>query len=189
MPFIFSGVFGFSMLLLSDLASLSGKRLCARFLFAFGGLIIITSIAGLGLSFERIVLPFVINIAGIVFSSVFIVLGIYSIFIEIPLKSWKSRYGKQPVLVTTGTYALVRHPGVLWFSIAMAGFFFVFPSIPMLVAIPIWIISDICYVYYQERIVLKTIFGSEYSEYTTTVPFILPRIDSVRNCIRSFLIF
>ena len=89
-------------------------------------------------------------------------LFVYSLFVEIPFASAYVQKGTPSRLVTTGTYALCRHPGVLWLAGLLAGVFFASGSLWMLVALPLWVGQDVLYVVLQEKLYFFRIFGAEY---------------------------
>ena len=63
----------------------------------------------------RFPLPPPILWIGWVLFPVSLILLIYSFFIEIPFNQTYAKTGSSNQLVTTGSYALVRHPGVIWY--------------------------------------------------------------------------
>jgi protein-S-isoprenylcysteine O-methyltransferase Ste14 len=186
MIYIILGIIGFSALFFHDHAVVRGNMILRIIVLAIGSIILSFSLFALCFFFEKIIIPPVFRPIGIVFSFLFILFGIYSIIIEIPLKTrFKKNRNGEP-LITNGTYALCRHPGVLWFSFTMLGLFLVFPSVIMLYSIPIWIASDILLVFLQERYYFNVIFGDKYGEYKKIVPFIIPNAKSIRVCIGTF---
>lgn len=109
----------------------------------------------------------------------------YSIMVEIPLRKAWLRQGHTDALVTTGTYALVRHPGVLWLTSALAWAALAARSRRLLVAWPAMILGDVVHVWFQERAVLPHVFGEAYRDYQRATPFLVPTRRSVRRFTRS----
>ncbi len=111
---------------------------------------------------------------------------IYSIMIEIPFrKAWLAE-GHSKDLVTGGTYALARHPGVLWAVIWIPALAVAARSRSLLLWWPVVWLGDVLHVWFQDRYTLPRVFGDEYREYQRTTPFLLPTRASVGACIRSF---
>jgi protein-S-isoprenylcysteine O-methyltransferase Ste14 len=105
----------------------------------------------------------------------------YSIMVEIPFrKAWVDR-GHTDRLVTTGTYALSRHPGVVWYSVAITAAAFATRSLRLLLAAPALIVGDVLHVWFQEQYVLPHEFGEEYERYQETTPFLVPNEASARR--------
>jgi len=97
---------------------------------------------------DKLLLPAWLSSAGWPFLVISGLLLIYSLFLEIPFRQTYAAAGVGDKLVKTGTYALVRHPGVLW------------------LAAPLWIFLDVLYVWIQERFFLGRMFAG-YGQYLT----------------------
>ena len=98
--------------------------------------------AGLVLCLEHpgsLSLPVPVRALGWALTIAFGLLLIYSLFVEIPLFQAPSK------VVSRGTYALCRHPGVLWFSAMLAALFLARGSTWLLLAAPVWISLDVLY--------------------------------------------
>jgi protein-S-isoprenylcysteine O-methyltransferase Ste14 len=109
----------------------------------------------------------------------------YSIMVEIPLRKAWLRQGHTDALVTTGTYALVRHPGVLWLTSALGLAAVATRSQRLLAAWPAMILGDVVHVWFQERAVLPHVFGEAYRDYQRSTPFLIPTRRSFRRLARS----
>lgn len=78
-------------------------------------------------------------------------------------------------LVTSGPYAFVRHPAYLAFAVGITGIALYQQSLFGLIAVAVvFVPSEIWRSSLEERELVKR-FGSEYIEYQTRVPFLLPR--------------
>lgn len=106
---------------------------------------------------------------------------IYSVFIEVPLRKAWIEQGHTDELVTDGTYALTRHPGVLWYGVGIGALAIATRSRRLLVAAPLWWLGDVGHVWFQDRHVLPRVFGEQYREYQQTTPFVLPSARSLRR--------
>jgi protein-S-isoprenylcysteine O-methyltransferase Ste14 len=109
----------------------------------------------------------------------------YSLLVEIPLRKAWLRRGHTEALVTTGTYALVRHPGVLWLAAGLGFGALATRSRRLLAAWPVIIAGDAFHVWFQERAVLPRVFGEAYREYQRTTPFLVPTRRSIRRVTRA----
>lgn len=109
---------------------------------------------------------------------------LYSLCIEIPFVQTYHSSGVGKHLVTTGTYALVRHPGVLWFALLMAALALVSRSRLALMAVPVWTGADVLYAWIQDRYLFPLIFP-EYEDYQREVPMFIPTRTSFRRCLHT----
>jgi len=87
-------------------------------------------------------------------------------------------HGKQ--LVKTGTYALVRHPGVLWFILFLLALLLISRSRLLLLAAPIWISMDILYILIQDKFYFPQMFPG-YEQYRKETPLLIPTRKSLRR--------
>jgi protein-S-isoprenylcysteine O-methyltransferase Ste14 len=115
----------------------------------------------------------------------FLPLMLYSILIEIPLKTPHDQPDNHPYLVDTGTYALVRHPGVLWFTGAAICMVLLHPSRVTLSAAITWTFMDVVLVWAEDRNFFPNTFPG-YAEYKTRTPFLIPNQTSLRRCWNTF---
>jgi protein-S-isoprenylcysteine O-methyltransferase Ste14 len=129
-----------------------------------------------------VALPIPVRTAGAVGAVLFSLLLVYSLFVEIPFAAAYVRARKPPAVVATGTYALCRHPGVLWLTGLLAALFFARGSRLLVLAAPIWIGLDTLYVVVQDRLFFPRMFGADYAAYQREVPMLLPNARSARRC-------
>jgi protein-S-isoprenylcysteine O-methyltransferase Ste14 len=107
----------------------------------------------------------------------------YSLFVEIPLRHTYLAPGPSPYLVQSGTYALVRHPSVLWYGLLLLSLLLVSRSYLLALALPLWVLFDILWVVLQERR-LRRVFP-DYAGYQRTTPMLIPNRQSLRACLRN----
>jgi protein-S-isoprenylcysteine O-methyltransferase Ste14 len=175
------GVFGFLVAFLFDLAALCkipyGKRavgLVAASLSTFAHVQVSTTGPSLRLPpFARYVgwILLLVSTPGLVFS----------LFLEIPFRRTYVDEGTSGELVTTGTYALARHPGVLWYTLLLAGMVLASRRRRALMAGPIWLGLDILYVWIQERFFFDEMFPG-YDRYRQQTPMLIPNRRSIIRC-------
>lgn len=109
----------------------------------------------------------------------------YSLFFEIPFKTTYVKDGAGNQLVTTGTYALTRHPGVLWYALILVAQILISRSRLALYAAPAWLAMDVLYVWIQERYFFSRMFPG-YERYKQETPMLIPSRRSIVKCIASF---
>lgn len=109
---------------------------------------------------------------------------IYSLFINLPFRKTYVTTGVGDKLITTGLYALVRHPGVPWLILVMLSLILVSRSSLMLIASPIWILLDILLVAIQDKFFFGRMFEG-YNTYRRETPMLVPNRRSISAFINS----
>lgn len=185
MIYIALGVLGFIVLFFFDLFALKGIPAIKTLIWFAGYGLIAYAMNTMIIKGTRIDFPPFLRIIGMILAGLFAVLLLYSLLIEIPFKRTYIQKGAGDVLVTTGTYALVRHPGVLWLVACLVGMFLATGTKLLLAAIPVWGFIDIIYVFIQDRYYFPRQFGKAYDDYRRSVPMLIPTIKSIRQCIQT----
>ena len=129
-------------------------------------------------------LPTWATVVGWVLLPTFIFFFIYSLFINLPFRRTYVNSGVGDRLITSGMYALVRHPGVYWFILLMLALVLVSKSSLVLIASPIFILLDILLVVIQDRFFFGRMFA-EYDRYRKETPMLLPNVKSISAFINS----
>lgn len=107
---------------------------------------------------------------------------VYSALLEIPLH--QRRQGQEAgTLVTTGTYALCRHPAALWTALFLIGWFVAFPSPDVGQLALLWLILEFLVIYVQDRWIFPRQLPG-YLAYKQETPFLLPTRGSLRAALR-----
>lgn len=122
----------------------------------------------------RFAIPLAFSRVALVSSFAFGGLFLYSAFLEVPFRSSYMEKTKQRRLVTGGTYALVRHPGVLWSIGWLLSVVLVSRSLVLAMAVPFWVAANISCVYLEEKVNLEKAFGEEHKEYQKVTPMFIP---------------
>ena len=131
----------------------------------------------------RLALPIGARIAAGACAVPFLLLLVQSLLVEVRSPVGSGSAGRR-ALVTTGTYALVRHPGVLWYVFfhLLAGV--AVGSVPFLLAAPLWAGVNAAVAAVQDRFIFPGVFGAQsYDEYRRAVPFVVPSRASLRRCL------
>lgn len=173
------------LLLVSDWADCegrSGARLAAA---ALSLVLLLSSTVALVVSPERLALPLWARIPASLAAAAFLFLLVSSLFLEIQLAEGPD--GERP-LYTRGTYALVRHPGVLWLALLQVSLALAIQSEALLVAAPFWTAANVALVAAEDRIFFPRLFGNAYRQYRRNVPFLIPTRFSIKNCITTYSI-
>jgi protein-S-isoprenylcysteine O-methyltransferase Ste14 len=89
-------------------------------------------------------------------------------------------------LITTGLYALVRHPWIHCFTLLLLSLVLVSRSSLLLIASPIWILLDIVLVVVQDKFFFDRMFDG-YTHYRKETPMLVPNRRSINtfiNCLK-----
>lgn len=182
MIYVTLGLLSYFFFGLFELASLRRLRFLKLAFGASAGLVGLYAFVMVVVDTQRITVPVHLIILGafLLLASGFLL--VYSIFLEIPFRKTYVSEGTGEVLIKTGTYALVRHPGVLWMAIFLTSLVLVSRSQLLLFAAPLWFAADAIYVYLEEKFYLERIFQG-YEEYQRETPMLVPTPRSVRRCV------
>ena len=108
----------------------------------------------------------------------------YALFGALPFKATYTKTQKNQTM-TTGVYALCRHPGVWGFFFMYLFLFLASGNELMLFATIVWTTLDVVHVWIQDVYFFsKTLVG--YEDYQKTTPFLMINAKSVARCLQSF---
>lgn len=181
MVFILTGSVSFVFLFLFDYYTLKNEGLKKKVFGLLGIFLLIYSTVLVSMTSEKISFSIPLRmISGVVCIAAACLL-IYSLFLELP---FINTYGKQEhnhQLVDRGTYALCRHPGVLWFGLFFMCLFFTTGAVLLIWAGILWTIINMIYVYLQEKVIFCKMFPAYYV-YVKTTPMLIPTKKSIKRC-------
>lgn len=179
MEYILIGVLGFMAGYGFELVS--GKRLpgARPVLFLVASGLLLYSLVMICLTSERIWLPTWAIVIGWITLPISSLFFIRSLLFELPIKGTFGTSRVDSYLVTTGTYAIVRHPTVFLFLLVLTSLLLVSRASLLLIAIPIWGMLDILWVLLQERLVLTKIFPA-YAQYQESTPMFIPSLRTMQ---------
>lgn len=103
---------------------------------------------------------------------------VYSLFLNLPFRETYVAAGVGKKLVTTGLYAVVRHPGVHWFILVMLSLVLISRASLLLIAAPVFILLDIILVIVQDRFFFGRMFDG-YDRYRRETPMLVPNRQSL----------
>ncbi|MBM7615485.1 methyltransferase [Alkaliphilus hydrothermalis] len=181
MKYIVSGSLAFVFLYLFDVYTLKNKVIRRRIFGILGLATLIYSAIMATVVSEKIYLPLAIRIIGGLLLVVAIFLLVYSLFLELPFSKTYGEKEHSNKLVDTGTYALCRHPGVLWFGFIFLFFFLTTGAKLLVPAGIIWTLLDVIHVYIQEKQFFPKMFP-QYKDYIKKTPMLIPTQDSIKKC-------
>jgi protein-S-isoprenylcysteine O-methyltransferase Ste14 len=184
MEHILLGVLAFLIAFFFDLATLRRIPYLKQIIGLASASLFGYSLLAVCLAPVKLRLPDWLSWVGWLFLLVSFSLLVYSLFLEIPFRQTYVADGVGDRLVKTGTYALVRHPGVLWFALFLASLILVSRSRPLLVAAPVWFFMDVLYVWIQERFYFTRMFPG-YEQYKQETPMLVPNRESIAKFVKT----
>ena len=184
MLYIVLGIIGFTVIHLFDLVSLKRVPRAKPAVWASGSGLLIYSLVMICLTPDKLVLPVWLTWLGWGLLSISLPLLIHSLFVGLPFRKTYLTTGIGDRLITTGVYALTRHPGVIWFTILMLALIPVSGSRLLLIAAPVFIALDILLVTIQDRFIFSKMFDG-YVSYRRRTPMLFPNRRSLNIFLRS----
>ncbi len=185
MVYIAVGILGFIVIHLFDIVSL--KRIPSGAkpgVWMVGGGLLSYSLIMLCLKSNTLPLPIWSAWLGWGLLTLSLFLLIYSLFINLPFHKTYIATGVSDKLITTGLYALVRHPWIHCFTLFMLSLILVSKSSLLLIAAPIFILLDIVLVIVQDKFFFVRMFDGSKS-YQRETPMLVPNRRSINAFINS----
>ncbi len=185
MEYILFGIAGFLVAYLFDLVSLRKTPYAKQAIELIAiGLVVYAHIMVCARG-DTLMLPASFPCAGWTLFGLASLALIYSLFVEIPFRRTYVAEGVGDKLVTSGTYALVRHPGVLWYTLLLISLILISKHRLALLAAPIWLLMDVLHVWIQDRFFFPRMFP-DYSRYQRETPMLVPNRASLSRCLATF---
>ena len=184
MIYITIGALGFLVIHFFDIVSLKRIPKAKPYTWVLGSGLIIYSLIRIGFTPNKLLLPIWSTWLGWGLLFVSLSLLVYSLFINLPFRKTYIATGVSDRLITTGLYALVRHPWVHFFSLLLLSLVLVSRSTLLLIAAPIWILLDILLVVVQDKFFFSRMFDG-YDAYRRETPMLLPNRRSINAFINS----
>ncbi len=182
MQYILTGTLGFLFILLFDVYTLKIAGFKRKVTGVAGVVLIAYSTIAVALVSEKIAIPVSFRIAAGILCAAAAFLLVYSLFLELPFSKTYGGAKYSSELVDTGTYALCRHPGVLWFGLMFLFFFYATGAKLLIPAGIIWTAVDIIHVYIEDKFFFPKMFPG-YKNYAKSTPMLIPNKVSIRRCI------
>ena len=184
MLYIIIGAIGFVVVHLFDLVALKRIPRLKPVIWCIGSGLLIYSLVMICRYPVKIMLPAWSTWLGWGMLAVSASLLIHSLFISLPFRKTYVDTGVGDKLVKTGLYALVRHPGIMWFPLFMLSLIPISRSSLLLIAAPTFIALDIVLVVIQDRLIFGRMFHG-YDSYRLETPMLLPNRKSFGAFLRS----
>jgi protein-S-isoprenylcysteine O-methyltransferase Ste14 len=186
MIYIVIGCLGFLIINLLDIVSLKRLPRAKPLTWILGSGFLAYSLIMICLAPDKLPLPLWSTWLGWALLLVSIFLLIYSLFINLPFRKTYITTGVGGKLITTGLYALVRHPWIHCFTLLLLSLVLVSRSSLLLIASPIWILLDIVLVVVQDKFFFDRMFDG-YAHYRKETPMLVPNRRSINtfiNCLK-----
>jgi len=180
------GVLGFLILYLVDYFDLRKKRIFKTITWLVGFSILLVSHIQVIFKTESYIFSNSLRVVGVVLSIIFFNLLLYSVFVEIPILRKRGFTINKKGLIVDGTYALSRHPGISWYILTLISLFLFSGSKSLLVAIPLWVLTDILYAVVQDKFLFPKLFGEDYNYYKIKTPMFIPNLQGIKSCISTY---
>ncbi|MBA7506643.1 hypothetical protein ES706_05336 [subsurface metagenome] len=184
MIYIAIGCLGFLVIHLFDVVSLKRLPGAKPFTWMLGSGLLGYALVAACLRSDKLPLPIWSTWLGWALLSISLFLLIYSLFINLPFRKTYIATGVGDKLITTGLYALVRHPWVHCFTLILLSLILVSKSSLLLIASPIWILLYILLVVIQDKFFFGRMFDG-YDSYRQETPMLVPNRQSLNAFINS----
>lgn len=178
------GVCGFLIIHLFDFVSLKRIPVAKPFVWILGCSLLVYSLVSVSFAPDKPLVFSWFTSLGWVLLITSLTLLIDSLFVSLPFHKTYIATGVSNRLKTTGQYALVRHPGVTWFTLLMLSLILVSTSSLLLIAAPIFILLDIALVVVQDKFFFGRMFDG-YDSYRQKTPMLVPDRKSINNFLNS----
>jgi protein-S-isoprenylcysteine O-methyltransferase Ste14 len=185
MMYIALGVAGFAIIHLFDVVAIKRIPWAKPVTWSLGSLVFIYAVVMACLSAEKIGLPTAAVIGGWLLLPGALALLLYSLFVNLPFGKTYIKDGVGDELVTTGFYAIVRHPGLYGFVLTMISLVLLSQSQTMLWAALAWTAMDIILIVMQDRVFFGRMFPG-YAAYRKTTPMLIPSWQSLASITTNF---
>ena len=183
------GIIGFGIGLLIEIVPRSRQGTFRPLLWATSFAIILMPMALAALFTERYSSSPWLTTLGWVMLATGATLMAYTLLLELPFGQTFLKESQHPgqhsELIRSGSYALVRHPTVLWYLLMVVGLTLASRSVTLQIAAPVWLAMDIIWIVVQEKVSLPKAFPN-YPDYIETTPMLLPTRHSLQACLKSF---
>lgn len=178
------GVFAFLLFVIYDVNEVRWQNRWLHKLFFVGSGLLGLATIGLVFGAVQAGLPSLPQrFLGVALTALFMALLAYTLFGALPFAETYQESGRRdkPVVCQSGMYALCRHPGVWWFAGFYGGLWLTLGGRPLAAAAVIFSSLNGLYVLMQDRWTFPQTFA-DYASYQQAVPFLIPNLQSIRQC-------
>ena len=171
---IFLSITGYIILLIQDLSQIYKNRIVNLISLISYPIILLPYILIFILYVPDYKAPLVLIILYFVLIFTLSILLVYSVLLEIPLKT---RHNKQPADIKTrtvykqGTYSFSRHPGFIWMTLLNAVIYLIFIQRDILILTVLLTLCNLALIIFEDLYIFPKIFH-DYKQFKKEVPFI-----------------
>ncbi|MFC2069324.1 methyltransferase family protein [Chloroflexota bacterium] len=182
MIYIIISIISFLILHIFNIFSLRKISIAKPVTLVLGSGLLIYSIIMMSLDANKLLLPMWLTWLGwgLLLLSFFLLM--YSLFISLPFNKTYIKTSTPNKLVTTGLFALVRHPWVLFSAPVFLSLILISKSSQLLIAAPILVLLNIALAIIQDKFIFDRMFAG-YDDYRKQTPMLMPNRTSIRACI------
>jgi len=173
MLYVLLGALGFPIFHLVDIAAIKRIVWAKPLAWITGCSLIVSSAILACLSSGKFILPLWVVTCGWILLMVSLSQLLHSLFINLPFYKTYFKVGVSDELVTSGLYAVVRHPGVYGLGVTLISLVLVSQSKLMLDAALGWMAIDLVVVAIQDRFFFDRMFCG-YADYRKNTPMLVP---------------
>jgi len=184
MTYILLGVLGIIIVYFCDFLAIKRIPYIKPIMWVFGWSLLVYTMVMASLWPDKIVLPGWVGWVGWILLVVSILLIVHAIFVSLPFRKTYIATGAGEKLVTTGFYALVRHPWLHWSILLLISLILVSRSRLVLFAATPFVLLEVISVSLQEYFFLRRIFYG-YERYRKETPMLIPNRKSIKNFFNS----
>ena len=184
MIYVAVGCLGFLLIHFLDIVSLKRLPIVKPFAWILGSGLLVYALAMGWLRSDKLALPLWPTWLGWLLLTLSLLLLVYSLFLNLPFRKTYIATGVGDKLITTGLYALVRHPGVHCFILLLLSLILVSKSSLLLIIAPIFILLDVLLTVVQDKFFFGRMFDG-YDSYRQETPMLVPNRRSLNAFITS----
>lgn len=179
MIYIILAFLGYFIIHFSDPVAIKRLPLIKPILWVIGVGILAYAVIKASLSPGKLILPDWTLWVGWGLLVISLTLVAYSLYISLPFRMTYISRGAGDKLVTTGLYALVRHPWLYWSFLVMFSLVLVSQSKLILVSAPLFALLEIIAVFIQDYFYFPRMFAG-YKDYRRVTPMLIPNCQSIK---------
>ncbi len=184
MIYIAIGALGFLVIHFFDVVSLKRIAGAKPITWVVGSGLLIYSLTMICFAPDKLLLPMWSTWLGWGLLSISLFLLTYSLFINLPFRKTYVTTGVGDKLITTGLYALVRHPWIHCFALVLLSLVLVSKSSLLLITVPIFILLNIALAIVQDKFLFSKMFD-KYDDYKRETPMLVPNRRSISAFVNS----
>jgi protein-S-isoprenylcysteine O-methyltransferase Ste14 len=179
MIYIILAFLGYFVIHFSDPVAIKRLPLIKPILWVIGVGILAYAVIKASLSPEKVILPGWTLWVGWGLLVISLTLVAYSLYISLPFRMTYISKGAGNKLITTGLYALIRHPWLYWSFLVMLSLVLVSQSKLILVSAPLFALLEIIAVFIQDYFYFPRMFAG-YKDYRRATPMLIPNYKSIK---------